>query len=123
MPGPVPRGRLAHDLPLLPPTCPSSAASIVSPIPGPCALKATRTLIPSMTNLLSALTQADILERCHGRGRTSLRVPPRFLAHAEPAPARLKLQGRHTGPVSALANALLSWDPYEHDPNQGALLL
>jgi hypothetical protein len=79
-----------------------------------------------MANLLSVLTQADILERCPGRGDTRgtyLRVTPRFLAHAESAAARLKLQGRHTGPTAALANALLSWDAYEHDPNQGALEL
>lgn len=77
----------------------------------------------AMPNLLAVLAQAEVLERCHGRGRTFLRVTPRFLAHAEGASARLKLQGRHTGPAAALASALLSWDGYEHDPHQGALVL
>lgn len=76
-----------------------------------------------MPNLLAQLTQADVLERCHGRGGTYLRVTPRFLAHAESAAARLKLQGRHTGPTAALAQALLAWDAYTHDPHQGALVL
>ena len=76
-----------------------------------------------MPNLLAQLTQADVLERCHGRGRTYLRVTPRFLAHAEVQAARLKLQGRHTGPTTALAQALLTWDAYEHDPQQAALVL
>jgi hypothetical protein len=76
-----------------------------------------------MPNLLSVLAQAEVLERTHGRGRAYLRVTPRFLAHAEGASARLKLQGRHTGPAAALAHALLSWDGYGHDPHQGALVL
>jgi hypothetical protein len=76
-----------------------------------------------MSNPLSNLAHAGVLERCHGRGGTFLRVTPRFLAHAESAAARLKLQGRHTGPSSALASALLAWDGYDHDPQQGALVL
>lgn len=76
-----------------------------------------------MPNLLAQLTQADVLERCHGRGRTFLRVTPRFLAHAEESAARLKLAGRHTGPSAALAQALLTWDDFQHDPHQAALVL
>jgi hypothetical protein len=76
-----------------------------------------------VTNPLSALAAAGVLERCSTRGRVFLRVTPRFLAHAEDASARLRLQGRHAGPSGALASALLSWDGYDHDPHQGALLL
>jgi hypothetical protein len=76
-----------------------------------------------MSTLLSALAQADVLERCHGRGRTYLRVTPRFLAHAEASSARLRQQGRHTGATGALAHALLAWDAYAHDPHQGARVL
>jgi hypothetical protein len=76
-----------------------------------------------MANPLSALAAAGVLERCSARGRAFLRVTPRFLAHAEDAAARLRLQGRHTGPSAALASALLSWDGYDHDPRQGARVL
>jgi hypothetical protein len=76
-----------------------------------------------MSTLLSALAQADVLERCHGRGRTFLRVTPRFLAHAEECAARLRQQGRHAGTSGALAHALLAWDAYAHDPHQGARVL
>lgn len=76
-----------------------------------------------MANPLSALAAAGVLERCSSRGRAYLRVTPRFLAHAEDASARLRLQGRLTGPSGALVSALLSWDGYDHDPHQGALVL
>jgi hypothetical protein len=76
-----------------------------------------------MTSPLSALATAGVLERCSGRGRAFLRVTPRFLAHAEDAANRLRLQGRATGPTSTLATALLGWDGYDHDPHQGALVL
>lgn len=76
-----------------------------------------------MTNPLSALAGAGVLERCSGRGRAYLRVTPRFLAHAEDCAARLRLQGRATGPTGTLAFALLAWDGYDHDANQGALVL
>lgn len=76
-----------------------------------------------MTNPLSALAGAGVLERCSGRGRAYLRVAPRFLAHAEDCAARLRLQGRSSGPTGTLASALLGWDGYDHDPHQGALVL
>jgi hypothetical protein len=79
--------------------------------------------MPSMTNPLSALASAGVLERCSGRGRAYLRVTPRFLAHAEDAAARLRLQGRADGAAGVLSLALLAWDGYEHDPHQGALVL
>jgi len=76
-----------------------------------------------MANPLSDLAAAGVLERCSGRGRAFLRVAPRFLAHAEDAAARLRLQGRATGPAGTLAFALLGWDGYDSDPHQGALVL
>jgi hypothetical protein len=77
----------------------------------------------SLLSPLSALASAGVLERCSGRGRAYLRVTPRFLAHAEDAAARLRLQGRATSPAGTLATALLAWDGYDHDPHSGALLL
>src|ERR1044072_2760882 len=94
---------------------------MVSPISGRAALRPWRDSWTCMANPLSALASAGVLERCSSRGRAYLRVTPRFLAHAEDASARLRLQGRHTGPSTALASALLSWDGYDHD--QGALVL
>ncbi|HUR25521.1 MAG TPA: hypothetical protein VM327_05855 [Candidatus Thermoplasmatota archaeon] len=76
-----------------------------------------------MTSPLSALAAAGVLERCSGRGRAYLRVTPRFLAHAEDAAARLRLNGRATGPAGTLVSALLAWDGFDHDPHQGALVL
>jgi hypothetical protein len=73
--------------------------------------------------LLSALCGAGILERTSARQGPYLRVTPRFLSHAETTAARLRLQGRPNDPCSTLASALLEWDEYQHDPQQGALVL
>jgi len=70
---------------------------------------------------LSALTDAGVLERT-GHPRSTLRVTPRFLAHAEATAARRRLLA-HDGTRSVLQAALATWDDYAHDARVGADLL
>ncbi len=67
-------------------------------------------------NLLASLAVARIIERT-GRGRSVLRITPRFLAHAEGT-----AQG-HEDQAEVLCRALQTWDGYHHDPRAGAAFL
>lgn len=66
-------------------------------------------------NLIASLAVAGIIERA-GRGRSVLRITPRFLAHAHGA-------ARHPADSEALCRALKTWDGYHHDPRAGAAFL
>jgi len=76
---------------------------------------------------MALLTRSGILEQSRGRTTSSsqptLRVSPRFLAHAEQTSARLAQQGRHLGVAHALEAALSAWDDYHHDVRSAALFL
>jgi hypothetical protein len=76
---------------------------------------------------MALLTRSGILEQSRGpTSKTSnptLRVSPRFLAHAESTSARLAQQGRLMGIAHALETALSSWDDYKHDVRPAALFL
>src|SRR5438270_12725939 len=76
-----------------------------------------------MHNPMSSLTQSGILEQSRGRGACTLRVSPRFLAHAEETAARLFQQARFLGVAHALEAALASWDGYDHAVRPAALFL
>jgi hypothetical protein len=74
-------------------------------------------------NPMALLTRSGILEQSRGRSTLTLRVSPRFLAHAEQTSARLAQQGRHLGIAHALETALSAWDDYRHDVRPAALFL
>ncbi|MFO1535244.1 MAG: hypothetical protein ABR586_06220 [Thermoplasmatota archaeon] len=76
-----------------------------------------------MHNPMAALTRCGVLEQSRGRGACTLRVSPRFLAHAEATSARLAQQGRLLGVTHALEAALAAWDGYEHAVRPAALFL
>ncbi|MEA3144286.1 MAG: hypothetical protein QOG31_1610 [Thermoplasmata archaeon] len=63
-----------------------------------------------MHNPMAALTRCGVLEQSRGRGACTLRVSPRFLAHAEATAARLFQQGRFMGVAHTLETALTAWD-------------
>ena len=73
-----------------------------------------------MANVLASLASAGILERAGSR--RTLRVTPRFLAHAEGTAGRLRLLG-HPDPALVLREALGSWDAYRHDLADGTTAL
>lgn len=60
-------------------------------------------------SILANLTMAGVIERA-GRGRATLRITPRFLAHVEQTAAMRHLAGR-----DALETALATWS----DPTPG----
>jgi hypothetical protein len=76
-----------------------------------------------MHNPMAALTRCGVLEQSRGRGACTLRVSPRFLAHAEETAARLFQQARFLGVAHALETALSAWDGYEHDVRPAAAFL
>jgi hypothetical protein len=76
-----------------------------------------------MTHPLATLTRCGVLEQSRGRGACTLRVSPRFLAHAEETAARLFEQARFLGVAHALETALSSWDGYDHAVRPAALFL
>jgi hypothetical protein len=76
-----------------------------------------------MHNPMAALTQCGVLEQSRGRGACTLRVSPRFLAHAEETAARLFEQARFLGVTHALEAALAAWDGYGHAVRPAALFL
>jgi hypothetical protein len=75
-----------------------------------------------MHNPMATLTRCGVLEQSRGRGASTLRVTPRFLAHAEETAARLFQQARFMGVTHALETALASWDGI-HDVRPAALFL
>src|ERR1041385_4175923 len=75
-----------------------------------------------MHNPMAALTRCGVLEQSRGRGACTLRVSPRFLAHAEETAARLFEQARFLGVTHALEAALSTWD-YGHAVRPAALFL
>ena len=72
-------------------------------------------------HLLAALTNAGVLERA-GSPRTTLRVSPRFLSHAESTGARRRLLP-HDTTRAVLQAALATWDDYAQDTHAGANVL
>lgn len=72
------------------------------------------------SSLLASLSLAGIIQRA-GRHRT-LRVSPRFMAHAEQAATELASRGVQE-PAEVLRSALCTWDEYRHDPDSGARFL
>ncbi len=73
-------------------------------------------------HLLAALSRAGVLERAAVRGRSHLRVSPRFLAHAEEAAARIP-SAPHVRSDSVLEAALATWDTFQNDVRAGAAFL
>ncbi|MEA3203877.1 MAG: hypothetical protein QOI63_1557 [Thermoplasmata archaeon] len=72
---------------------------------------------------MADLTRCGVLEQSRGRGASTLRVTPRFLAHAEEAAARLFQEARFLGVAHALETALSTWDGYDHAVRPAALFL
>lgn len=70
-------------------------------------------------SLLPALLQSGVLER-HGG---TLRLTPRFAAHADTTAQRLRAQGRWSDPASTVEAALGTWDSYLLDVRAGSLTL
>lgn len=73
-------------------------------------------------NLLASLTLAGIIERT-GPGRRTLRVTPRFMAHAEGTVGRLHTLGLVCDDVDVLHAALQTWDDFLQDPWSSARFL
>jgi hypothetical protein len=71
---------------------------------------------------LAALTHAGVLERS-GAPRSTLRVAPRFLAHAERLASRRRTLGLPAVPDEVLEAALATWDDYAQDTRAGARVL
>jgi hypothetical protein len=69
---------------------------------------------------LAALALAGVVERA--APASTLRVTPRFLAHAEATGARRRLLA-HDDARAVLESALATWDDYSHDARTGAEVL
>jgi hypothetical protein len=80
---------------------------------GVAAQKRFRGCLGMAQNLLAALALAGVVERSN-KART-LRVSPRFMAHAEGTAGRLRLLGLHLQEKDVLHSALSTWDEFHQD--------